>query len=639
MKTLSVDRLQNLTRRYKSGGKSKWLILYTLFLASYLCNPQQSWAEAGTQALRVQIAGGVNGLVVSNDGILICDSNSCQGSYKVGTEVKLTAIPTQANTQFAGWSASFCTKPDLDPQVCRFIMEDNLPVLTATFQPFTPKSSRSAITPVTLLLLKSGESNGLVVSNDGRINCDFFCTQATATYNSPIAEYKLTAIPSPNVSRFVGWSAGSCTIPDPDPQVCRFPLDINKTVTATFEPVYLLKVILGGSGTGQVTSSPLGIDCPPTCEFAFPAGTIVNLNQQPANQVSGTGWFFNGWQGPCNGKSATCVLNLNKNNISVNANFGAIRQDSVVFDFFNYGIWLWNNNDPLPWSQIHPLSSEQIVSADLDGNDISDLVMNFGTLGLWVWMNNQPWVQLHNTAVNDAPPTNIVAADLKGTGKASDLAVNYTNPLGLYRYYGVSQAWAKLNGSSSKSITPAFMDENKFEDLSIDFNPNAMWVWLNDQSWFQLFTPTEPNTIFPTANAAGDFDGNGHSDLAYSFGPSGGLWIYWNNQSWKKLHNLSPSVFIPADLDGNGYTDLVVNFDGIGIFAWMNYPNNPVGIWVNLHPLTPRTLAAAYLDDNAKQDLILDFYPPYGIWLYMNNGPWEQLVTGPKSKQIVAKPK
>jgi hypothetical protein len=127
--------------------------------------------------------------------------------------------------------------------------------------------------------------------------------------------------------------------------------------------------------------------------------------------------------------------------------------------------------------------------------------------------------------------------------------------------------------------------------------------------------------------------------LAYSFGPSGGLWIYWNNQSWRQLHNLSPSVFIPADLDGNGYTDLVVNFDGIGIFAWMNYPNNPVGIWVKLHPLTPRTLAAAYLDDNAKQDIILDFYPPYGIWLYMNNGPWEQLVTGPKSKQIVAKPK
>jgi Divergent InlB B-repeat domain/WD40-like Beta Propeller Repeat len=63
-----------------------------------------------------------------------------------------------------------------------------------------------------------------------------------------------------------------------------------------------LAVQLGGTGSGAVTSTPAGIDCPPTCSFDFLAATPVSLatNADP-------GSVFDHWSGDCSG-TGSCDL-------------------------------------------------------------------------------------------------------------------------------------------------------------------------------------------------------------------------------------------------------------------------------------------------------------------------------------------
>lgn len=59
-----------------------------------------------------------------------------------------------------------------------------------------------------------------------------------------------------------------------------------------------------GTGTGTVTSTPAGIDCPGQCSSSFPLGTSVTLTAAAASGSS-----FTGWSGPCSGIAA-CTLTV-----------------------------------------------------------------------------------------------------------------------------------------------------------------------------------------------------------------------------------------------------------------------------------------------------------------------------------------
>ena len=78
---------------------------------------------------------------------------------------------------------------------------------------------------------------------------------------------------------------------------------------------YQLTVTAPKAGTGTITSSPAGINCPSTCTASFPQGTQVALTATP-----GTNYFFAGWGGSCSG--TTCSLMLNAA-ASVSATFNA----------------------------------------------------------------------------------------------------------------------------------------------------------------------------------------------------------------------------------------------------------------------------------------------------------------------------
>jgi uncharacterized repeat protein (TIGR01451 family) len=101
---------------------------------------------------------------------------------------------------------------------------------------------------------------------------------------------------------------------NPDPNQTNNTSTIMTTVNQSSGPV--LMVTLAGNGTGSVTSSPAGINCPETCSASFPSGTVVMLSEMAGNNSS-----FGGWSMDCSGTGA-CSVTMNTNH-SVTATFNS----------------------------------------------------------------------------------------------------------------------------------------------------------------------------------------------------------------------------------------------------------------------------------------------------------------------------
>jgi hypothetical protein len=67
---------------------------------------------------------------------------------------------------------------------------------------------------------------------------------------------------------------------------------------------FALTVTLGGTGSGTVTSSPTGINCPTTCSANFNSSTMVTLTAAAASSST-----FAGWSGACTG-TGTCSVTM-----------------------------------------------------------------------------------------------------------------------------------------------------------------------------------------------------------------------------------------------------------------------------------------------------------------------------------------
>ena len=74
------------------------------------------------------------------------------------------------------------------------------------------------------------------------------------------------------------------------------------TVIGGSQTGYALSVSVSGSGT--VTSSPAGINCPGSCVNQYSSGTSVTLGAAAAS-----GWSFTGWSGACTG-SGSCTVGM-----------------------------------------------------------------------------------------------------------------------------------------------------------------------------------------------------------------------------------------------------------------------------------------------------------------------------------------
>ena len=150
----------------------------------------------------------------------------------------------------------------------------------------------------------TGGGQGSVTSSPAGINCPSKCVFGF----SDGSMITLTAHAATG-SVFTGWS-GACS----GTGTCSVTLTASESVTATFKLLFPLTVGLAGTGTGTVTSSPVGISCPGTCTANFTSGTVVTLMETPA-----AGSTFTGWSGACSGTGG-CAVTMSSSK-SVTATF------------------------------------------------------------------------------------------------------------------------------------------------------------------------------------------------------------------------------------------------------------------------------------------------------------------------------
>ena len=140
--------------------------------------------------------------------------------------------------------------------------------------------------------------NGNVSSLPTGLDCADACAAPFATGST----VTLTATPAA-ARQLSGWS-GACS---GTALTCTVQMDQARSVTATFVPTTATRFDLAvtRTGSGDVVSSPAGINCGSACSAQFNAGTLVTLTASPAS-----GQVFDGWSGACRGQALTCDVTM-----------------------------------------------------------------------------------------------------------------------------------------------------------------------------------------------------------------------------------------------------------------------------------------------------------------------------------------
>jgi len=248
-----------------------------------------------SETLTVTEAGTGTGTVTSNPAGISCQP-TCSASFTSGQVVVLTAVAATGST-FAGWSGEGCT----GTSTCSVTMSA-AEAVTATFN----LSSNA-----TLTVTKAGTGAGTVRSTPAGINCGATCSASFASGTS----ITLTATASDG-STFTGWGAGPCE----GTGSCTFTITAGTTVVANFAQStnnFTLSVNEAGTGTGTVTSSPAGINCPTTCSASFTSGQVA------LTATAASGSTFAGWSGVagCPG-TGTCTVTVSAA-VTVTARFNS----------------------------------------------------------------------------------------------------------------------------------------------------------------------------------------------------------------------------------------------------------------------------------------------------------------------------
>jgi hypothetical protein len=237
--------------------------------------------------LSIQLSG--TGTVSSSPAGINCPA-ACSAAFPSGTEVTLSAA-AGSGYFFAGWSGGGCGSG-----ASCVLAISAATSLTATFA--------SGGAPGASVTVSSPSSGATVVSP----------VQFTATGSSPTCAKGVSAmgiytasgklaykVSGASLNAALSLSPGTYNTEVQEWDNCnasaKMPI---KIVVVNAASAYTLSVEL--SGTGTVSSSPAGINCPAACSAAFPSGTEVTLS---AAAVSG--YFFAGWSGGC-GSGASCTV-------------------------------------------------------------------------------------------------------------------------------------------------------------------------------------------------------------------------------------------------------------------------------------------------------------------------------------------
>jgi hypothetical protein len=267
--------------------------------------------------LIVNIAGTGSGFVSSDDDRVNCDKDQCSQDYNEPKTVTLSAM-ADPGSEFSGWSGSGCSSTS----ICTVNVQGSKTV-TAGF---------SLIPEYSLIVTKTGDGQGAVISNDGLLNCGGTCSH---DYTKG-TEVTLSATALED-SLFEGWSGGGCSGTNP----CTLNIDSAKAVTAVFSliPEYSLIIAKAGTGKGTVTSDDALINCGDTCTEDYDEGTEITLTA-----TGNEGTVFMGWSGSgCSGTNP-CTLTMD-NAKAVTAFFSLVTDYTLIVTKTGMGDGLITSDD------------------------------------------------------------------------------------------------------------------------------------------------------------------------------------------------------------------------------------------------------------------------------------------------------
>jgi len=242
--------------------------------------------------LSINLAGTGSGSVKSTQVGIDCGT-ACDGTFTLDSSVTLTATPAVDNT-FVGWGGD-----------CSGTTAITTITMSAAKSCIANFDVNPSIILYNLSVNRVGGGSGRVISIPNGIDC----STTTALCDKDYAEntsVTLTATATDATSIFAGWS-GACTGSTGSTTVT---MTAAKTCTATFNIIpiatYSLTVRKNGSGTGIVTSSPIGISCGGICNQSYDANTNIILSAVPADNTI----RFAGWSGDCFGTAVSTTVSM-----------------------------------------------------------------------------------------------------------------------------------------------------------------------------------------------------------------------------------------------------------------------------------------------------------------------------------------
>ena len=226
--------------------------------------------------LTVQTAGAGSGTVTSAPAKIECPPH-CSGTFAGGGSITLVAHGSSGSS-FSGWSGD-CT----GTAPCRVRM-DAAHAVTATF-------ARVAVThKVTVDVVGEGSVRSAPSG--------LYCPTACSAHFAAGTRVTLTAIAASG-SVFTGWDVSACATE----ATCPLQVEHDRSAKATFA-VRKQSLTVKVAGSGNVVSTPTGIECASICRASFSQDEAVTLTAAPLK-----GWRFAGWSGDCTGRVA-CSLTL-----------------------------------------------------------------------------------------------------------------------------------------------------------------------------------------------------------------------------------------------------------------------------------------------------------------------------------------